>query len=124
MQTDCASVKPSKRPWGWFRVLVRGKGWWLKRLTLTGGATSLQRHSKRGEIWVLYVPPHATHRIIGRGSLLELAVGTPSERDVERLHDLYGRTGGEDGPECRVEKKVEKKRVRTPHTNAGAKSSS
>ena len=82
----------AKRPWGHFKILLRGRGWWLKRLTLTGGATSLQTHRHRDELWVLYVPAGVQHRISGRGSLLELALGTPLEKDVQRLADVYGRS--------------------------------
>ena len=87
----------TKRPWGFFHFLFRGKGVWLKRIQVTGGATSLQRHQHRDELWVIYVPAGVTHRIIGRGSLLELALGTPRESDIRRLEDLYGRRRGQYG---------------------------
>ena len=91
-------MSTTRRPWGWFHLLFQGKGVWLKRIRMQGGATSLQRHQERDELWVIYVPHGVTHRITGRGTLLEVALGTPRESDITRLHDLYARRRGKCGP--------------------------
>ena len=85
-------LQKTKRPWGFFQILLHGKGWWFKRLSLTGGRTSLQHHHERDEVWVIYVPAGVKHRIGGRGDLLELAIGNPREDDITRFADDYNRT--------------------------------
>lgn len=111
--------RSSRRPWGEFRVLERGDGFQVKRLTIDPGHTlSLQRHSQRDEHWIVakgtgmveldgtrreigcndhvHVPREAAHRVSNLGEeplvLIEVQVGTYlGEDDIERLEDRYGR---------------------------------
>lgn len=79
-----------KRKWGWYRVLLRGKGWWFKRLSFNNDSTSYQSHKERDEIWVIYVPAGVKHQVGGNGDVLELAIGKPKEEDIvrhEKVHD-------------------------------------
>ncbi|MFA5652236.1 MAG: hypothetical protein WC933_02635 [Candidatus Paceibacterota bacterium] len=73
-----------KKKWGEYKVLLKGKGWWYKRLSFTGGSTSLQTHKNRDEIWVIYVPAGCKHQVGGKGDVFELAIGNPKERDIKR----------------------------------------
>jgi mannose-6-phosphate isomerase-like protein (cupin superfamily) len=72
------------KKWGYYKILLKGKGFWVKRLTFKDGFTSLQKHSKRDEMWVIYVPKGVKHRCGGKGDLLEFAWGEPEERDITR----------------------------------------
>jgi len=45
--------KKVKKPWGYYQVLLKGTGWWFKKIHLKHGRISLQEHDKRGEIWVI-----------------------------------------------------------------------
>lgn len=73
-----------RKKWGEYKVLLRGKGWWFKKLQFNGGSTSYQRHKKRDEIWIIYVPASCKHQIGGKGNVFELAIGNPKERDIIR----------------------------------------
>lgn len=73
-----------KKRWGYYKVLLRGKGFWVKKLVFKDAATSLQTHKKRDEIWMIYVPAGTKHQVGGRGAVLELAIGDPRERDIVR----------------------------------------
>ena len=76
-----------KRRWGYYKILLRGKGFWVKRIELKNASTSLQTHKKRDEIWLIYVPAGTKHRMGGRGSVLEIAIGDPRERDIVRYKE-------------------------------------
>lgn len=108
------------RPWGNYRILDRGEGYLIKRLTINpGGAVSLQYHNHRAEHWVvvkgaiavthgeaeknlkvnesLYIPRGEIHRISNNGSgpaeIIEVQTGDIlEETDIVRLEDRYKRT--------------------------------
>jgi len=84
-------MKKQKRPWGYFQILLKGKKWWLKKIALENGATSLQSHKERDEIWILYIPKGTQHKIKGKGAFHEIAIGNPKEEDIKRYQDDYGR---------------------------------
>jgi mannose-6-phosphate isomerase-like protein (cupin superfamily) len=108
-----------QRPWGSYEVLEEGVGFKVKRLDIKPGARlSLQRHSSRGEHWVvvegiadvvcgdqavrlksgeyIHIPPQTNHRI-GNSTdaplaLIEVQIGSYlGEDDIVRLHDDYDR---------------------------------
>lgn len=79
------------KPWGYFEILLEGKGFWFKKLCFNYGRTSLQSHKNRDEIWLIYVPKGIKHRIGGKGTVLELAIGNPKENDIIRYKDDYKR---------------------------------
>ena len=106
------------RPWGYYEVLYADDDTWCKRLVVDAGQRlSVQRHRFRREFWyplqsggraivggeplaltvgqVYDVPEGVTHRIINdtddRIYIIEWAVGKPTESDIERLEDDYGR---------------------------------
>jgi mannose-6-phosphate isomerase-like protein (cupin superfamily) len=108
-----------ERPWGRYEVLEEGGGCKVKRLEVKPGARlSLQRHSRRGEHWVviqgvadvvcgdrelqlkegghIYIPPETNHRL-GNSTdyplaLIEVQLGDYlGEDDIVRLEDDYSR---------------------------------
>ena len=108
-----------ERPWGRYEVLEESDGYKVKRLEVKPGARlSLQRHSCRGEHWVvaqgiadvvcgdrelrlkagehLYIPPETNHRL-GNSTdhlliLIEVQLGDYlGEDDIVRLQDDYKR---------------------------------
>jgi mannose-6-phosphate isomerase len=108
-----------ERPWGRYEVLEENSGYKVKRLEVKPGARlSLQRHSRRGEHWVvvsgvadvvcgecelqlsagdhLYIPPETNHRL-GNSTdrplaLIEVQLGDYlGEDDIVRLEDDYKR---------------------------------
>ena len=110
-----------ERPWGRYEVLEESAGYKVKRLEVKPGARlSLQRHSRRGEHWVvvqgvadvvcgerelqlregehLHIPPETNHRL-GNSSdsplaLIEVQLGDYlGEDDIVRLEDDYKRSG-------------------------------
>jgi len=108
-----------ERPWGRFEVIRDDRRHWVKILTIDPfQATSLQKHSKRDEVWVIIegsasvthgtddyilssgdcidVGAGIAHRIENNGItpliIIEVATGAPMECDVERISDRYGRT--------------------------------
>ena len=108
-----------ERPWGRFEVLEEGPGYKVKRLEVKPGARlSLQRHSRRGEHWVvvhgtadvvcgesnlrlkegehIHIPPETKHRLgnstAERLALIEVQLGDYlGEDDIVRLDDDYNR---------------------------------
>jgi mannose-1-phosphate guanylyltransferase/mannose-6-phosphate isomerase len=108
-----------KRPWGEYEILDVKENYQLKRLTVyPGGSSSLQRHSKRSEHWLIiegtatvtknteivelkpddtiYIPVGSLHKIENKTdklvTLIETQTGTYfGEDDIERLDDKYGR---------------------------------
>ena len=108
------------RPWGYFRVLIRGSGFQVKLLVINPGqATSLQFHRHRDEFWfvvdgspqvlkdsdtfqlnaggTLAIPKKVTHRITvpdgePQVQIIEVQTGAIiTEEDVVRIADKYGR---------------------------------
>ena len=107
------------RPWGSYDVLDQGVGFQVKRLIVKSGhATSMQKHARRAEHWVVvsgtaevtcadrtivlnksqtaYIPLGATHRLHNPGEtaleVIEVQVGDYlGEDDIERIDDQYGR---------------------------------
>lgn len=107
------------RPWGNYESIDRGKGYQVKRITVTpGGRLSLQSHRHRAEHWVVvsgtaivtigeerktlnrnesvYVPIGAIHRLENMEAepleLIEVQSGEYlGEDDIERYDDVYGR---------------------------------
>jgi len=109
-----------KRPWGSFEVIAKGKGFWLKELTIKPMcSTSLQYHYSRDEVFVVlrgtakiqqgawnslylgpapsvHIPRSSLHKIKNMSDeenliVFELAVGDPDEKDIVRVEDDYGR---------------------------------
>jgi mannose-6-phosphate isomerase-like protein (cupin superfamily) len=108
-----------ERPWGRYEVLEESNGYKVKRLEVKPGARlSLQRHSRRGEHWVvvegtadvvcgdkhlqlskgehIHIPPETNHRL-GNSTdqllaLIEVQLGDYlGEDDIVRLDDDYKR---------------------------------
>lgn len=108
-----------ERPWGSYEVLEESDGYKVKRLEVKPGARlSLQRHSRRGEHWVvvhgtadvvcgerelqlkegehLHIPAETNHRL-GNSTdlplaLIEVQLGDYlGEDDIVRLDDDYKR---------------------------------
>ncbi len=108
-----------KRPWGYFQILQKGRGWQLKVLYIAPKqAFSLQKHSYRSELWTIaqgkgtatlgkkkivlkqgdsiFIPKGAIHRCENctRQDLfiVEVQYGKKIlENDIVRLEDNYGR---------------------------------
>lgn len=109
-----------ERPWGSYEVLEESPGYKVKRLEVKPGARlSLQRHSRRGEHWVvvsgtadivcgerelqltagehIYIPAETNHRL-GNSTTLPLALievqlgDYLGEDDIVRLEDDYQRS--------------------------------
>lgn len=73
-----------KKRWGYYKILLKGKGFWIKKLHFKNSSTSLQTHKLRDEIWMIYVPRNVKHRVGGCGDVFELAIGDPREHDITR----------------------------------------
>lgn len=113
-----AEVVVDERPWGRFEQFSCNEPVTVKTMTVEPGhRLSLQRHSRRAELWqvldgpvevtvgertwtartgeLVWVPLGAVHRIANRGRVparvLEVAFGDFSEDDIERLADDYCR---------------------------------
>jgi len=108
-----------ERPWGCYEVLEERPGFKVKVLEVKPGARlSLQRHSRRGEHWVvvegvadvvfgdqelqlrkgehIYIPPETNHRLGNSGdvklAIIEAQLGDYlGEDDIVRLEDDYKR---------------------------------
>lgn len=114
-------MRTETRPWGRFEVLYEDDHNWLKRIIIDPGQSlSYQYHLERTECWFAetrgvwvevagwtselkstahrptIIHPSERHRLFNPGqaevSVLEWAVGRPSEHDIVRLKDFYGRT--------------------------------
>lgn len=81
-----------KRPWGWFLKLLHLPRVWVKLLWVPG-RTSLQKHYYRDEIHIgIYrVKRGEVHRM-SHGAFIEIALGSPHEKDIIRIEDDYDRT--------------------------------
>jgi mannose-6-phosphate isomerase-like protein (cupin superfamily) len=77
----------TKRRWGNFKILLKGKGFWVKRLSFNGGSIHYQDHKKRDEMWLIYVPAGCKHQIKGTGDIMEIAIGEVLEKDVKHYKD-------------------------------------
>ena len=74
------------KSWGYFKILLQGKGYWVKKLKING-ETSLQTHKKREELWLVYIPSGVKHKLSGRGEITEIAWGEPEEKDIRRYEN-------------------------------------
>lgn len=108
---------PMERPWGSMVLYAHGENFWLKTITVKPGSRlSLQKHTKRGELWMCIegevyavidgeqttLKPYETvrfeketpHRLGSEsgGTIIEVGFGPCDENDNERLEDDYGRT--------------------------------
>ncbi len=109
------------RPWGSYDSIDMGNRFQVKRITVKPGESlSLQKHHHRAEHWIVvrgtaevcrneetfllsenestYIPIGAVHRLANPGKipleLIEVQSGAYlGEDDIERLDDIYGRTG-------------------------------
>lgn len=104
------------RPWGSMVLYAHEKSFWLKRIDVKpGGRLSLQKHEKRGELWMCIegsvtatidgtekeLTPfehvafgvNTPHRLSSEegGSIIEIGFGECDEEDNTRLEDDYGR---------------------------------
>jgi mannose-1-phosphate guanylyltransferase/mannose-6-phosphate isomerase len=109
-----------EKPWGHFHQYALNAKCTVKILACSPGQKlSLQRHSKRDELWValdgrafvelngetifpsegqeIWLPCGCTHRLgckesaDGQARILEVSFGDFDEGDIERLEDDYGR---------------------------------
>lgn len=106
------------KPWGKFYDFAESKGKWrLKLLVIKKGQRlSLQRHTKRSELWIvaegrvqvqkgnnvytlssqktIFIEKEEKHRIkaLTDAVIIEITFGSYSERDIIRLADDYGRS--------------------------------
>jgi len=108
-----------KRPWGEFKVLKCDKEYWIKIITINPKQkTSMQYHQERDEQFFVLkgdgkvfrqtcetnikegdtftVQNMTVHRLENSSKkeplvLVEVATGRPSEKDIIRLDDCYGR---------------------------------
>lgn len=113
----CAQVEVEEKPWGNFALHDEDDTWALKTLEVyPGEMTSLQKHDKRTEHWMLVqgsatistgemewplklfecvrIAQGAAHRLIGgpEGAIVvEIIEGDYDEEDITRLEDKYGR---------------------------------
>lgn len=114
-------MREETRPWGSFEVIHESERDWLKRIRINPGQSlSYQYHLERSEFWLPemrgvwcevegytkeliyggFIPytvfPRVEHRLFNPGhepvSVLEWATGHPSEGDIIRIRDDYGRT--------------------------------
>lgn len=107
----------SHRPWGWHLILVQiWQAAWIKVVFVKQGERlSLQTHENRSEVWIVLkgkvetiVGDKKHHLTLGRfvniakkqkhrlsgikdSHILELAFGKPTEDDIIRYEDDYGR---------------------------------
>lgn len=109
------------RPWGSYDSIDMGNRFQVKRITVKPGERlSLQKHHHRAEHWIVvrgtaevsrdeetfllsenestYIPIGAVHRLLNPGKipleLIEVQSGAYlGEDDIERLDDIYGRSG-------------------------------
>jgi mannose-6-phosphate isomerase-like protein (cupin superfamily) len=105
------------RPWGEFRQFTAGEPSTVKLIFVKAGeALSRQRHKLRTEHWVVVagrpevtvgseirmaepgdeftILPETEHRLAASAEdaiVLEIAIGSFDENDIERLEDRYGR---------------------------------
>ncbi|NOY87178.1 MAG: mannose-1-phosphate guanylyltransferase/mannose-6-phosphate isomerase [Deltaproteobacteria bacterium] len=108
-----------QKPWGSYKVLEKGRGYLVKRITVDPGQKlSLQMHRHRSEHWVVvagkalvtvgeetavkeadeetFIPPLTHHRLENVGQepldIIEVQYGKViSEDDIIRFEDIYGR---------------------------------
>ena len=111
-------IETDERPWGRFTRYAYNERCTVKVIEVAAdGVLSLQRHTKRDELWVALdpgltfiigddehapavgepylVPAGAVHRVRAgatAGRFLEVAFGEFDEDDIERLEDAYGRS--------------------------------
>jgi hypothetical protein len=74
----------AKKRWGYFKVLLKGKGFWVKKMVFTKGFTSLQTHELRDELWMIFIPKGVKHKCGGKCGFIEFAWGEPKEKDIKR----------------------------------------
>lgn len=84
-----------KRPWGWMFKFIHTRHCWIKLIHVIG-RTSLQSHKQRTEyhlsFWCIKkINPLEKHRM-EPGWYIEYAHGIPTEEDIVRYQDDYGRT--------------------------------
>ena len=86
-----------RRPWGWMIKIWHSKNIWIKLLHVYT-RNSLQSHENREEyhirlpwVWLSkFIAKKEVHRMT-RGWYIEIATGTPTENDITRYEDDYGR---------------------------------
>ncbi|OGZ62729.1 MAG: hypothetical protein A2812_01755 [Candidatus Staskawiczbacteria bacterium RIFCSPHIGHO2_01_FULL_36_16] len=107
----------TKKPWGKFYDLAESKGKWHLKIIVVkkGQRLSLQRHTKRSELWIvaegkvqaersnkiytltsqklIFIRKKEAHRIkaLTNAVIVELTFGFHNEKDIIRLADDYGR---------------------------------
>ena len=112
-------MEKMKAPWGWQKSIVKKNNYHLKELViLPGKKISLQKHSKRSELWTvlkgealvnlekkeiylkknesIYIPKGCIHRASNERKvnleILEIQIGSYLEEDdIVRLEDMFGR---------------------------------
>lgn len=81
----------SIRPWGVMYKFFHTKKFWLKFIRVSG-RTSLQSHQNRDEyiFGLTKIKKGDKHRLLP-GYYIEVALGKPTEDDIIRFKDDYGR---------------------------------
>lgn len=110
------TTKQIRRPWGWYEIITKKSGYWIKKISvLKGHQLSLQSHKWRSETWIvllgqvtitkgdkklvlsqgesIVIAKNELHRIsaIKNSLILEIAFGRVLENDIIRFEDDYGR---------------------------------
>ncbi len=115
---EMKTVQRTSKPWGTFEQYTLNQNSTVKVITVSPGSRlSLQRHWKRGEVWIVLdegleaeiegevqvprrgervlVPQGSAHRLANPSTsearVLEISFGSFDEDDIERLEDDYGR---------------------------------
>lgn len=80
-----------RAPWGKMYKLISLPFMWLKIL-LVKERTSLHKHDNRDEYFIgFFRAKRGEFHRHNRGFYIELAIGKPKEKDVERKEDDYNR---------------------------------
>lgn len=121
LQSTYVIGESDTRPWGRWEVIAAGEGYVVKRITVKPDQKlSLQWHHHRGEHWIItqgsgdvtlgdeikpvtkgdaiFIPKTVHHRMTNSGrellEFIEIQMGDIlDEADIERIEDIYGRTG-------------------------------
>lgn len=88
------AFKIDRRPWGTMLLFIQTNNFWLKYIFVKE-RTSLQSHERRTEYHISIrgirkITPNSIHQMT-RGRYFEVAFGHPTEEDIDRYKDDFGR---------------------------------